>query len=105
MTDVYQQLAKKFDEMPHGFPSTDNGTEFRILKKIFTPEEAALALTMKPLGETIDAIASRLGTPQPEMQRTLDEMVKNGQLFTFDMFGEQMYFLPPFVPGILELQL
>lgn len=33
--DVYRKLAKKLDELPNGFPATDNGVEIEILKKIF----------------------------------------------------------------------
>ena len=41
MTDeVYSRVAKALDALPEGFPATESGVEIRILKKIFTPEEA-----------------------------------------------------------------
>lgn len=105
MTDVYRRLARKLDEMPNGFPSTEDGTELRILRKIFSPEEAEMALKVKPVGETIEAIAHRLGMTVAELQPILDNMVRKGQLFSFPLFEQKMYVLPPFVPGILEFQL
>ena len=35
MTDVYEQLAKKLDKIPNGFPATESGVELKILRKIF----------------------------------------------------------------------
>ena len=68
MTDVYQRLAKKLDELPNGFPSTESGVELKILRKIFTPEEAEMTLKMRPIPETVEAIAERLGKSVDEMQ-------------------------------------
>jgi hypothetical protein len=31
MTDVYQRLAKKLDELPNGYPATEGGVEIKIL--------------------------------------------------------------------------
>ncbi len=43
MPDPYLQLAKRLDELPNGFPSTEDGVELRLLEKLFSPEEASLA--------------------------------------------------------------
>lgn len=40
MTDIYKRLAKHLDNLPASFPPTDSGVEIRILKNLFTPEEA-----------------------------------------------------------------
>jgi hypothetical protein len=40
MNDVYLKLAKHLDNLPAGFPATDSGVELRILKRLFTPQEA-----------------------------------------------------------------
>jgi electron transport complex protein RnfB len=47
MTGSYKLLAAKLNRMPYGFPSTENGVELRILKKIFSPEEAGRALKLR----------------------------------------------------------
>ena len=44
MSDVYQRLAKKLDELPNGFPATESGVELKILRKIFTQEEAEMKI-------------------------------------------------------------
>ena len=41
--DVYKRLAEHLNHLPTGFPPTDSGVELRILKRLFTPEEAAIA--------------------------------------------------------------
>ena len=104
MADVYMDLAKKLDELPQGFPATESGLELKILRKIFSPEEAAMALQIKPIPETVEAIAERLGKPLPEMQAILDDMVEKGQIGSFKLFGQQMYMFFPFVVGIYEFQ-
>jgi len=105
MTDVYKRLAQKLDELPNGYPATESGVELKILRHIFTPEEAELTLKMRPMPETVEAAAERLGKPVSEMQAILDTMVKKGQIGSFKMFGQQMYMLFPFIVGIYEFQL
>ena len=40
---IYQKLARRLDDIPNGFPPTESGIELKLLAKIFTPEEAAIA--------------------------------------------------------------
>ena len=46
-TDLYLKLRKHLDDLPGGYPATETGVELRILKRMFTPEEAELAATMR----------------------------------------------------------
>ena len=41
--DVYDRLADALDRLPNGFPRTASGVEIRVLQKMFTADEAALA--------------------------------------------------------------
>ena len=41
--DIYEQLTDALDKLPNGFPRTPSKVEIKILKKIFSPEEALLA--------------------------------------------------------------
>ncbi len=41
--DAYERLALHLDSLPGGFPRTESGVEMRILKRLFTEDEAALA--------------------------------------------------------------
>jgi hypothetical protein len=43
MADVYEALREHLDSLPAGFPATESGVEIRILKRLFSPEEAELA--------------------------------------------------------------
>lgn len=103
--DVYTRLAKRLDELPSGYPATDGGVELKILRHIFTPEEAEMALKMRSVPETVEQVAERLGMPVPEMQGVLDNLVEKGQIGSFKMFGQRMYMLFPFIVGIYEFQL
>ena len=105
MTDVYKELARKLDALPQGYPDTESGIELRILRKIFSPEEAEMALKIKPIPETVETIAQRLGKPVPEMEAILDDMVGKGQIGSFKLFGQQAYMFFPFVIGVYEFQL
>lgn len=105
MTDVYQRLAARLDALPNGFPSTEDGVELEILRRIFTPEDAERALSLKPVPETAAAIGQRLGMPENEMQAVLDRMAEKGQIGCFQVSGRQVYVLMPFVIGIYEFQL
>ena len=40
LQDVYENLRAHLDRLPAGFPRTPTGLEIRILKRLFTPDEA-----------------------------------------------------------------
>ena len=50
---VYQKLAGYLDEMPAGFPATEDGLEIRLLKRFFSPDEAELALHVTLIPEEV----------------------------------------------------
>ncbi len=41
--EVYEKLAEHLDRLPEGYPRTPTGVEIRILRRLFTPEQAVLA--------------------------------------------------------------
>jgi Pyruvate/2-oxoacid:ferredoxin oxidoreductase delta subunit len=102
--DVFAQLAKKLDELPQGFPATEDGLEIRILRIIFSPEDAEMALKMTTTPETAEQIAERLQMPVEEVRAHLDDMARKGQIGSLRMGGRQVYRLIPFVVGIYESQ-
>jgi len=101
---VYHRLAKRLDELPQGYPATENGVELRILKIIFTEDEAEMALKLLPQPETATEIAQRLGMPLEEITAKLDLMAQKGQIGSATIGGRQIYRLIPFVIGIYEQQ-
>ena len=42
--DIYQKLAAYMHTMPSGFPAAESGVELKMLKRLYTPEEASLFL-------------------------------------------------------------
>ena len=72
MTDIYQKLAHHLDDLPGGFPSTESGVELRILRRLFTPDQAELALHLTLLPEQARVIAYRAKIPHQEAERRLD---------------------------------
>ncbi len=103
--DVYRRLAKRLDDLPNGFPATETGVEIRILEKIFSPKDAETALLLRPLPETAEDAAARLGRPLPDMEATLDAMAEKGQIGCMTWGGRRFYLLMPFVVGIYEFQM
>ena len=110
-SDVYQKLAHHLDQLPGGFPPTPDGLELRILKKLFTPEHAAMALHLTLIPETAAVVARRAGMPQEETGLILAEMSRRG------LIGDQparttsdgtirppRYAAAQFVVGIWEFQ-
>jgi electron transport complex protein RnfB len=103
--DVYRRLADRLDEIPNGFPATESGAELKLLSKIFTPEEAALAAILRLELETADKIAARNGKEPRGVYRTLKTMVRKGQIRFGRSGGELAFGLMPFAVGIYEEQL
>jgi NAD-dependent dihydropyrimidine dehydrogenase PreA subunit len=105
MKDVFVRLAKKLDGLPQGFPPTESGVELKILRKIFTPEDAETALSLKAIPEKAERIARRLGKPVEETRCVLEEMANKGQIVAMQWRGARRYGLAPFIVGIFEFQL
>jgi len=78
---VYHKLAKYLDDMPAGFPSTENGVELRILKRFFTPDEAELALHVTLIPEEARIIARRAKISSEEAESRLHEMSVKGLIY------------------------
>ena len=102
--DVYEKLAEALDRVPGAFPRTESGVELKILRKIFTPEEARIASNLTRDGELVDTIAGRAGTPPDETEAILKGMVRSGNIWSSKKDGVRNYRLAPFIVGIWEEQ-
>ncbi len=102
--DVYYRLRDMLDKMPNGYPPTSDGLEIKILKKIYTEEEAEIATKMRMKFETADAMAERTGLDADYLKTMLPQMANQGQIFGVTIGGAKIYKLPPFVFGIYEWQ-
>ncbi len=102
---VFEHLADALDRLPNGFPRTPSRIEIKILKKIFSPEEAALASQLGGSFEPIDEIAKRTGLPVEQARKQLFKLVRRGMVW-IDMGNRKPQLrLAPFVVGIYEAQL
>jgi len=101
---VYQELRQKLDQYAVGFPVSESGNELKILKRLFTPDEAELFrfLSLKP--ETGDAIATRSGQDSELVNDLLQQMFKKGLVFRREKDRTVKFGAQPFVPGIFEQQ-
>jgi Pyruvate/2-oxoacid:ferredoxin oxidoreductase delta subunit len=103
--ETYRKLAKRLDTIPNGFPATESGVELRVLQKIFTPEEAALASTMRLTCESAADIAARAGLDAKTAYRRLKKMTRKGQIRMRKGDGQLTFGLMPFAVGFYEEQL
>ena len=101
MTDVYQKLAIHLDNLPAGFPATDTGIEIRILRRLFSSQEARIAVALTMLPEPTAAIAARLGMDAGQLAPQLDKMSRKGLIFRISK-AEPLYMAAQFVIGIWE---
>ena len=102
---IYQELARRLDAIPNGFPPTESGVELKLLAKLYTPEQAALAAEMRLTPESAEAIAARAGWEPTAAYATLKEMARNGLIRAERGERELKFALMPFVVGVYEAQL
>jgi Pyruvate/2-oxoacid:ferredoxin oxidoreductase delta subunit len=106
--DVYRRLQERLDELPVRYPRTDSGVELRLLRRLFTPEEAEIALALSAVPEPAETILGRLpGRDARDLERDLDRMVEKGAIFGGRMMareGRKRYSRAPLVIGMYEAQ-
>ncbi|MEJ2040375.1 MAG: 4Fe-4S binding protein [Desulfosarcinaceae bacterium] len=105
MPDVYSKLAEHLDNLPAGFPATESGVELRILKRLFTPEEAEVALGLTMIPEPAGAVAGRLSMDESELSALLASMAGKGLIYSMSKDGVALYMAAQFVVGIWEYHL
>jgi len=103
--DSYDKLAKALDKLPNGFPKTKSGVEIAILKRIFLPEEAALACELTGKYESVDEIAKRVNITTKKIESVLKKMARRGLVWYYEAKGVSRFRLAPFVVGIFESQM
>jgi len=105
-TDIYQKLAQHLDNLPGGFPPTESGVELRILRRLFAPEEAELALHLTLIPEQAGVVARRAGITLTEAAQRLAEMARKGLIYSIQPKegGQPEYLASQFVVGIWEFQ-
>jgi len=103
--DIYERLAQHLDNLPGGFPRTESGVEVRILRRLFTPEDAEFATHLTLIPEEPRVIARRAKIPVNEAARQLEEMSKKGLILGIPREGKRpLYMALQFLVGFWETQ-
>lgn len=107
--EAYDALRKHLDGLPVGFPKAAAGGRF--LRRLFTPDEARLALALdwrfRTLPQIMAALAARACLPEVldaiEVEGMLKAMAAKGCLLW--RRSEGSWALMPFVVGMFEMQI
>lgn len=103
--NIFRRLAAHLGRLPGGFPASDTGTDLSLLERLFTREEAELALYLTLEQKTAAAIADLVGLPPSEAEQRLETMARKGLIFSiWPDNGPRLYQAVPFVVGIYEFQ-
>jgi electron transport complex protein RnfB len=103
--DVYERLAEHLDNLPGSFPATEEGIELRILQRLFTPDQAALALHLSLVPEPCHIISRRSGLPANKTAQMLEKMAEQGLIFCLHRDDKPpLYMASQYVVGIWEFQ-
>ena len=72
--DIYRKLQEQLDKYSLGFPATESGIEIKILKKLFSKDDANLFLNMTQKLEPAEQIARRVEKPVEDITVQLEDM-------------------------------
>ena len=104
MTDVYDKLRARLDDMATGFPETESKIEIKLLKRLFTEAEAELFLQLMPILQEPEDVAEQLKRDPVEIADMMEQMAKKGLLFRKRDDDRVRYAAVPYVVGIFEFQ-
>jgi Na+-translocating ferredoxin:NAD+ oxidoreductase subunit B len=105
---IYRDLQMHLDKQPVGYPATKSGAEIRILKRLFTPEEARLAMYLSYKPETaiqVYELAKGMEMSLRDIENMLDRMMRKGAIGHVEKEGTDYFHTIPFIVGMFEYQL
>ncbi len=111
---IYRNLRKHLNQLPIGFPRTISGVEIRILKYLFTPREAQIAMILSPELRELPLIFSNIPLEilnrlnikeKSQLSREFDELAKKGLIYKVGDNGITKYANAPLVIGMFEFNL
>ena len=101
---IYRLLQRHLDKQTVGFPAALFGSDIRLLRHIFAPDEARVALYLSYKPATLDEITAK-AAPKFSADQTkilLDSMFKKGCIAWKKRNGLDTWYLMPLVVGIYE---
>ena len=102
---VYRDLQIHLDEQTLGFPKTDSGSDIRLLKQLFHPDQAEMAMLLTYKFEPLEQIHKRgekVGKSIEEIERVLDGTAKRGVIGYREKDGVKQYRNIPLIVGMGE---
>lgn len=106
-SDIYRNLQVHLDQFPIGLPATKSEIELKVLKHVFTEDEAYIATKLdwsyKSLEEIYDIVKGEEISLQ-SLKQTLENMTKKGTIKYKVDHGKKLYKSIPLVVGIFEYQ-
>ena len=109
--DIYRRLQQHLDRMPIPFPATESGVEIRLLKQLFSIEEAEVALCLSALPEPAMKIHKRLKKKKittGRLENILNGLYRKGAIRGVrdrkNPMGRYLYSKVPLAIGMFEFQ-
>lgn len=96
----YHLLQKRLDNFVTGAPYSP--TFMKILKLLFSPEEAELARQLPSQLTPLEVLSQKLGIPGDELGDKMTEMAQQGLVIDLEHNGKHYFALPPVVIGFFE---
>lgn len=106
--EIHRALQKHLDKQPVGFPATKNGADQRLLKRLFTPEEAQVALKLSYKEQSLEEIYRAFDDSDMSLEKTealLDAMAEKLVIGFSNQADGRRYFLIPLIVGMYEGQM
>jgi len=100
--EVFLKLREFLDQFPLGYPESPSGVEIKILKRLFTIEEANIAIILTPIPEEAKKIAKRTGIDAKYLEEKLVSMAKKGLVFRMRRNNKTLFNAVPFMIGLYE---
>ncbi|MHA2288374.1 MAG: ATP-binding protein [Promethearchaeota archaeon] len=104
---IYRELQNHLDTLPIGYPATESGVEIRLLKQLFTPEEAKIATMLEFSFVSIEAIYERIDNTEMsvnDLEQILDNSVSKGATIVKKEGSKKYYANNMFMIGIYDMQ-
>jgi len=96
----YRLLQQRLDRHVTGAP--ESPVLMKILRLLYSPEEARLARRLPSVPTSLDVLSRKLGIPEDALDGHLTEMSQRGIMMDLTHDGQRYFALPPVVIGFFE---
>jgi Pyruvate/2-oxoacid:ferredoxin oxidoreductase delta subunit len=107
--EIYRKLQMYLDSLPLDYPEANSGADIKILKRLFTPQEAEIALKLKAIPQDPGALFrpfKRKGWTLDQFSEALSTMGKKGSINWFKgKDGMDYYGIAFIIPGFYDYQI